>query len=117
MAARRSCHDHHRRPRHHHLPLPPAACLNLAKEHAAGGMPFKAIQLVHGYAATFSNARPSQKRFLPIWISAESAQELERLTAWTRGRLIIAPGETLGELVRELNRYHHRKIVLEDPSL
>jgi transmembrane sensor len=89
----------------------------VTNERPTGGTLLHTLRLANGYAATFSNGLTPEKESMPVQISSQSAQQIERLTAWTRGRLIIAPGETLAELVRELNRYHQRKIVLDDPSL
>ncbi|WP_269714821.1 FecR family protein [Caulobacter sp. NIBR2454] len=42
--------------------------------------------------------------------------DIDRALAWRSGQIIL-DGDTLGEAVREFNRYNARKIVLADPSL
>jgi transmembrane sensor len=45
-----------------------------------------------------------------------SAQEAERKLQWRTGMLAFQ-GETLAEAAQEMNRYHHRKVIIVDPVI
>lgn len=55
-------------------------------------------------------------RYAAAGLQAVRRVDLERATAWRRGRLIF-DRRPLGEVVAELNRYRHGRIVIADPSL
>jgi len=45
-----------------------------------------------------------------------SNDELQRQSSWLSGRIILS-GQPLHEAIREMNRYSHRRLVVEDPDL
>jgi len=45
-----------------------------------------------------------------------SNDELQRQSSWLSGRIILS-GQPLHEAIREMNRYSHHRLVVEDPDL
>lgn len=73
--------------------------------------------LVEGYEATLPRSPPISVSPIPVQIRCLSPGELTHRMAWTRGQLEVIPDAPLGQVIRELNRYQRRKIVLGDSAL
>lgn len=65
---------------------------------------------------TLALSRGQQAFYSENGLSAISPADEKTVTAWRSGKLVF-DGTPLADVVRELNRYHDRRIVIADPAL
>lgn len=81
-----------------------------------------AVEVRHGSTAggdagaTLSLSRGQQAFYSEKRLSAASLADEKTVTAWRSGKLVF-DGTPLADVVRELSRYHERRIVIADPGL
>lgn len=66
--------------------------------------------------ATLALSKGQQAFYSENGLSAISPADEKTVTAWRSGKLVF-DGTPLADVVRELNRYHDRRIVIADPAL
>lgn len=66
--------------------------------------------------ATLALSRGQQAFYSEKGLSAASLADEKTVTAWRSGKLVF-DGTPLADVVRELSRYHERRIVIADPAL
>lgn len=66
--------------------------------------------------ATLALSRGQQAFYSENGLSAVSPADEKTVTAWRSGKLVF-DGTPLADVVRELGRYHERRIVIADPAL
>ncbi|MBB5708452.1 FecR family protein [Sphingopyxis panaciterrulae] len=75
---------------------------------------------IEGHEATRTRIARGERSFVATGtraiVAVKAADEIERALAWRGGGLALN-GEPLSYAVAELNRYNHRKLVVEDPVL
>ena len=75
---------------------------------------------IEGNEATRTRIARGERSFVATGtqaiVAVKAADEIERALAWRDGGLALN-GEPLSYAVAELNRYNHRKLVVEDPVL
>lgn len=67
-------------------------------------------------SATLALSRGQQAVYSENGLSDVSPADEKTVTAWRSGKLVF-DGTPLADVVRELNRYHERRIVIADPAL
>lgn len=66
--------------------------------------------------ATLALSKGQQAFYSENGLSAASLADEKTVTAWRSGKLVF-DGTPLADVVRELSRYHERRIVIADPAL